>query len=107
MIVGLSEPLCTPDLDVIDSPTLPVFTPRIPVVLEEGAEAQAPAGGSLSAVAEQAEGLVFAHRKGADEKYLSYVRGLCSAVKGNHHELRDRLLRGEVAPALADFLNKV
>lgn len=58
-------------------------------------------------VAEQAEGLVFAHRKGrADEKYLSYVRGLCSAVKGNHHGLRDRLLRGEVAPALADFLNK-
>lgn len=59
------------------------------------------------AVAEQAEGLLFAHRKGrADDKYLSCLRSLCSSLKGNHGGLRARLLGGEVEAGLAEFLNK-
>ncbi len=69
-----------------------------------GAAAEAGEETKLAAVAEQAEGLVFAHRKGrADEKYLSFVRGLCHAVKGDSHGLRARLLRGEIEPALGEF----
>lgn len=68
--------------------------------MEEAEEAK------LTGVAERAEGLLFAHRNGrADDKYLSLLRSLCSSLKGNHGDLRARLLRGEVEAGLADFLN--
>ena len=59
----------------------------------------------VSSLATQIEEFVYNQRKGrgADDKYLSYVRSLCAAIKGTS-DMRKRLTEGgDLDGFLTDF----